>query len=179
MKKLFAVFHICTLQTIKRDRERASQCHSYFIIIWTQTHLVPLRKVIYKINTARYYQLSFTLVPTYLLFGATFFLLSHKLFNLHFLSLTTYYNCIDQPHGLSALLVWVKCFFSFWFSPLMWLHNLWMFSRCHFVYEIGCCRKWIRDALPSARNIVIKYAFPVSCGCNCLKLWFIFFTLVN
>lgn len=69
------------------ERMKRAFTLSYFIIkrkhIW-----VPLRKVIYKINTA-------------LLFGVTIFFfhseLSHKLFNLHFLSLTAYYNCIDQP----------------------------------------------------------------------------------
>lgn len=69
------------------ERMKRAFTLSYFIIkrkhIW-----VPLRKVIYKINTA-------------LIWSNNFFLslsvLSHKLFNLHFLSLTAYYNCIDQP----------------------------------------------------------------------------------
>lgn len=106
----------------------------HHIVGKTLEHLVPLRGVIYKINMLLIWSSIFLEF-----FLSSFFFSSHKLFNTHFLSLRTYYNCIDQPQRrflsvhnqgcCCCCCCWLECFAPFWRGNNMrWLHNLWMFS---------------------------------------------------
>lgn len=73
----------------KKEEERMREhLFSYFIISWDA-------KTFGSAERAHIYNQQRSLIRNTTVF------FSHKLFNTHFLSLRTYYDCIDQPHGIT------------------------------------------------------------------------------